>query len=136
MKITKLFLLINTIIIATFIAAGFNSCKKENKAPDINIIEPISADTIQLSVSNEMHIEFTASDDNAIHDLRVYIINESGIAIYSDTSINVNHAKSYSYHEHIAMPGSTSIKSYSVKIDATDEEGLNTQKNVVVYTKP
>jgi|688.fasta_scaffold25018_14 hypothetical protein len=112
-----------------------NSCKKENKVPTIAIVEPMENDTISLAVSPEVHIEFTASDDEELHYLSVNVHDDMANSFLADTP-SVHGNKTFDYHEHIMPSGITNTKRMTLEIKAEDHEELMTTKSVVFYVKP
>ena len=138
MKALKSIIILTTIFISVFtITSLVTSCKKEtaNKAPEIAILEPTANDTVTISVDPELHVEFTATDDEGLHTLSVKIKTASA-TLFNDTSAMVHDLKTYNYHEHYTFSGITTLTPATVEITAEDHDEVITMKTIQVYVKP
>lgn len=138
MKSIKSIVIFTSIIISVFaISTVVSSCKKEteNKAPEIAVLEPSANDTVTISVDPELHVEFTATDDDGLHMLSVKIKTASA-TLFNDTSAMVHDLKSYNYHEHYSFSGISTLTPATVEITAEDHDEAMTTKSIQVYVRP
>ncbi|MEI6311522.1 MAG: hypothetical protein WCP57_04590 [Bacteroidota bacterium] len=136
MKSFKSILILSILSISIFfISTLTSSCKKENKAPEIAILEPSNNDTITIASDPELHVEFTVSDDDALHYLSVKI-KDASTTYFADTTTSVHDLKSYNYHEHYSFTGITTLTPVTVEISAEDHDEATTTKNIQVYVRP
>ncbi len=110
-----------TFLAFTFIAAlviTISSCgdKKENQAPVITIEEPGANDTILLSDS--LHVEGKATDDEGIHELSVLVISSTNDTAFRQDPY-VHDLKTYTFHYHFKP---SAIGSYTLQVTAADHE--------------
>lgn len=130
-----LILAINTTLILTFM----NSCKhheeNDTEKPVITIKEPLINDTISLSASaGEVHVEFTVTDNDELHDVDTKVTDLTGSSVLSK-SAHVD-ASTYSYHEHFKPTGITGVAPFTLKIEASDHNSNVESKTVTFYVMP
>ena len=112
--------------------SGTAACKKDNdtQKPFIAIEEPMANDTISLASTDSIHIEFTASDNEELHEVSVSVRNSAGTSFLSSTE-DVDKAV-YAYHEHFLHSGITGPTSFTLTIDASDHSE-NTESKTVSF---
>jgi DNA polymerase III alpha subunit len=116
-------------------------CKKhehntnDQVKPILTIEEPMVNDTLILSVDPEVHIEFTATDNEGLHELNVLLIKNNTDTILNDNP-SVHDLKSYAYHEHVVPTGITNIVSMKVIISAEDHGENKEVKTVDFFVTP
>ena len=125
-------------IAATIAIASISSCKKDEvkdtEKPVITLNEPMMNDTISLAVEDSVHIQFSASDNDELHDVAVNITNSGGTNVYTN-SADVD-AKTYSFHQHFHPTGIIGVTQFTLKIDASDHNANADSKTVTFYVKP
>ncbi len=126
------------VIAAIMVLAGINACNKDGEKdtgkPVITLEEPMMNDTFSLAVEDSVHIEFSASDNDELHDVAVNITNAAGTNVYS--SLDDVDAKTFAYHEHFHPTGITTVTPFTLKIDASDHNSNSESKTVIFYVKP
>lgn len=127
-------------IILTIILSSQLSCKKntrtsDNVLPILSIVEPTNLDTIILSKDPEMHVEFTVSDNTALHELEIKMFDSSNQILQQFTP-NVMDLPSYAFHTHYIPTGITGLTWVKVYIKATDHALNVTESELKVYIQP
>ncbi|MBP6625068.1 MAG: hypothetical protein KA198_07840 [Chitinophagaceae bacterium] len=128
------------ILSSLFILTFSQSCKKKSNylldhtKPLITIVEPVINDTLNLSLDPEVHIEFTTTDETALHTLSISVL-QNGNTIFSEAP-DVTNLKVYAYHEHFIPNSITSITPIKAIIKATDFGGNEEIKEVDFFVKP
>ena len=121
--------------------AGFMSaCKKRNYSTDttnpvITIVEPMANDTIEVSVDPEVHIEFTATDNEVLKTLEISVKDANGIQLFAE-SPNVAGNNVYPYHNHFIPINITTGKEITVNLKAVDANNNSVEKVIPVYLNP
>lgn len=121
--------------------AGFMSaCKKRNYSTDttnpvITIVEPMANDTIEVSVDPEVHIEFTATDNEVLKTLDISVKDANGIQLFAE-SPNVAGNNVYPYHNHFIPSNITTGKEITVNLKAVDANNNSVEKVIPVYLNP
>lgn len=131
MKNTLIFISVSILALFLF------SCKKDKEdkeKPYIGIVEPTQGDTQSLSKDPEVHIEFTASDNDEIHEVSVNLTNSADSLIYINSKDVDNTV--YSFHEHIVPTGIKSLTKLTLKIEASDHHSNTASKTLQFYIKP
>lgn len=123
-------------LIAIGMLTGIASCKKESdtEKPVIAIDEPTANDTISLSSSDSVHVEFTASDNEELHEVSVSVTNSAGTSFLSDTE-DVDKSV-YAYHKHFLPTGITSPTPFTLTVAASDHSGNEESKTVTFIVVP
>jgi hypothetical protein len=128
----------SAIICASLVFSCFFSCKKEEAEdkikPAISIAEPALNDTISIASEDSIHIEFSASDNDELHEVKVDITDEGGTNVFS-RSADVD-AKTYSFHEHFHPAAITGISMFTLKVEASDHHSNSESKTLTFYLKP
>jgi hypothetical protein len=127
----------NVIILIVLIGFFIFSCDGSTddiEAPVVNIIQPVENDTIVLSTTSEINIRFTASDNDELHDVIVYVKNTSGQILYSTTK-DVDQ-KSYNYSERYKPSNINSITQLKLETHITDHSDNHTFKSVSFFVRP
>lgn len=107
------------------------SCKKnENQAPVVVIDEPADGETIALTDS--VHIEGTASDDDALHEMSILITSHMGDTVFAQYP-TVHALKTYTFHYHF-HPADTGM--FHLHVAAADHEDAVTTKEVMFTVTP
>lgn len=107
------------------------SCKKtENKAPVIVLDEPADGESIVLTDS--LHIEGTASDDDELHEMSVLVTSHMGDTVFASYP-TVHALKTYTFHYHF-HPADTGM--FHLQIAAADHEDAVTTKEVMFTVTP
>ncbi|MFN8287930.1 MAG: DUF4625 domain-containing protein [Chitinophagales bacterium] len=114
------------------VSAGFlftiQACKdKENQAPVITLAEPADGEMVMLGDS--VHIEFTATDDEELHEASVIIKSHMGDTVYAEYPM-VHGLKTYDYHEHY-HPVDTGM--FHINIAVSDHDDKTTTKEVMFH---
>lgn len=112
-KITYLAFTFIAILVFTISSCG---SKKENAAPVIIIEEPEANDTI--IVSDSLHVEGKATDDEGLHELSVLVISSTNDTAFRQDP-NVHDLKTYTFHYHF-KPSTVGI--YTLQVTAADHE--------------
>jgi hypothetical protein len=129
-----------TTLFAALIAASLFvvSCKDDDKAdtakPVLTVAEPSMNDTFNLTIDPEVHVEFTATDNLALNELKIIVTDQNGKEFLNDKP-NVSGLKVYSYHEHIMPTGISGVVPMNLKIEATDENKNQTELNLPFFVK-
>lgn len=128
------------IIISTSII-NLTSCKKktseiDTENPFLSIVEPMANDTTSMAVEPEIHVEFTATDNNKLKSLSVTLKDNLNNTLFS-SSPTVDGLKSYSFHQHylptMTITGTTLFK---VNIIATDQNNNTNTQEILFYLEP
>ena len=128
------------IIISTSII-NLTSCKKktseiDTEKPFLSIVEPMANDTTSMAVEPEIHVEFTATDNNKLKSLSVTLKDNLNNTLFS-SSPTVDGLKSYSFHQHylptMTITGTTLFK---VNIIATDQNNNTNTQEILFYLEP
>ena len=110
------------IVVASFCVLLLFSCHKNSgqdaESPKISIVEPLLNDTLHLSSGDELHIEFTLTDNAGLHSLQVKLSDENG-SEYLNAVPDVMNLKVYPFHTHLT-PSITSTKRMTLKVMAED----------------
>ena len=77
------------IIISTSII-NLTSCKKktseiDTEKPFLSIVEPMANDTTSMAVEPEIHVEFTATDNNKLKSLSVTLKDNLNNILFSSS---------------------------------------------------
>lgn len=125
MKRTTSTLLALAVIAAMSFAIA--SCSKEetNAAPTITLVEPENNSTVTLG--NEIHVEGTATDDNELHEMAIWITYMGDTVENSYPTVHA--MKTYDFHTHYEA---TAAGTYTVNIVAADHEGLTASETRTV----
>lgn len=112
------------VIAITF---GIASCSKEktNEAPTITLDEP--ADNSTITLGNEIHVEGTATDDNELHEMAIWITYMGDTVANSYPTVHAQ--KSYDFHTHYEP---VAAGTYTVNVVAADHDGLTTTETRTV----
>jgi hypothetical protein len=128
------------IIISTSII-NLTSCKKktseiDTEKPFLSIVEPMANDTTSIAMEPEIHVEFTATDNNKLKSLSVTLKDNLNNILFS-SSPTVDGLKSYSFHQHylptMTITGTTLFK---VNIIATDQNNNTNTQEILFYLEP
>ena len=123
---------------ATVALASLSSCHKDEdhdtEKPVITLMEPLMNDTISLTTDPSVHIEFSVTDNDELHDVDVNVTNAGGTNLFTN-STHVD-ASTFTFHEHFDPTGITSVTQLTLKIDATDHHSNTESKTVTFYVKP
>jgi hypothetical protein len=124
------------LLTSAFGIIAISSCKKEtdSEKPVISIEEPMANDTISLTESDSIHVEFTASDNEELHEVNVSVTNASGQSVFSSNE-DVDKPV-YSYHEHFVPSGITGITQFTLRVDASDHSGNEESKTLTFFVTP
>lgn len=107
------------------------SCKKtENKAPVIVLDEPADGETI--AITDSLHIEGTASDDDELHEMSILITSHMGDTVFAQYP-TVHAMKTYTFHYHF-HPADTGM--FHLHVAAEDHEDGLTTKEVMFNVTP
>ena len=106
------------IIAVTLVIGSFSSCKKEHEhsAPIIVLESPINNQTFILG--DTVHIEGTATDENELHEMSIFIKNHTGDTLFSDYPY-VHAMNSHNFHYHY-LPTDTGM--FHIHITASDHD--------------
>lgn len=115
------------------------SCKKKTAAdtakPSITFVEPEAGSTVYLSTDPEVHVEFTTTDDRALHTLNVLLIKNTNDTLMNQTP-DVDNLTVYSFHEHAIPTGITVSTPFRVIVTARDQYGNTEQQTVNFFVEP
>jgi hypothetical protein len=138
MKSLFKFILIILISVSIF---QLYSCKKktselDTEKPYLSIVEPMANDTTSMAVEPEIHVEFSATDNDQLKSLSVTLKDGSNNILFSSNP-TVDGLKSYSFHQHylptMTITGTTLFK---VNIIATDQSDNTTTQDILFYVAP
>ncbi len=126
------------IIIFSFIF--ITSCSQEetesdSEKPTIHVEEPSMNDTIVLTQSPEVHIEFTAQDNVELKQISVKLTNSIGTELFAE-SPNVTGLKVFSFHDHYMPTGISVITPLTLTIVAIDKKDNSQTQVVPIVVKP
>jgi len=116
----------------------FTSCDKEEtdtEKPIIHVDEPLMNDTIALSASPEIHIEFTVQDNAALKQVSVKLTNSIGTELFLENP-SVDGLKVFSFHEHYMPTGINGITPFTVTVMATDKKNNTATQSIPIFVKP
>jgi len=117
------------------------SCKKktselDTEKPYLSIVEPMANDTTSMAIEPEIHVEFTATDNDQLKSLSVTLKDGLNNILFSSNR-TVDGLKSYSFHQHylptMTITGTTLFK---VNIIATDQNNNTNTQDILFYLKP
>lgn len=126
-----------SVAAAAILFAGISSCEDnatDVEKPTFTVAEPLANDTISLAQSGEIHIEFTAVDNDELHEITVNVTNESGTNLYTKT-VDAD-VETYNFHEHFTPTGITTVTPLTLKIDVSDHSANVSSQTVAFYVKP
>lgn len=112
-----------------------NDKEKDAKKPIITIIEPIPGDTMSMAVEDSVHLEFSASDNKALHSVNVKVINSSNVVVFNENPA-VDGLKLFHYHAHYHPGTVTTFTPLTLAITATDQDGNTASESVNFNIKP
>ncbi len=126
--------------IIIFLFIFITSCSKEEtksdtEKPTIHVEEPSMNDTIVLSQSPEIHIEFTAQDNIELKQVSVKLTNNIGTELFTENP-NVTGLKVFSFHDHYMPTGISSLTPLTLTIVATDKKDNSQTQIVPLMVKP
>jgi len=124
-----------SLALMALLAFNFNACKKDDdtEKPTLAIIEPLAGDTLYLSQDPEIHVEFTAADNEELHEVVVELKDAEGNSFLSNTE-DVDQ-KTFSFHEHV-MPDIAAGIEFTLRIEANDHSGNSTEQELRFYVVP
>ncbi len=117
------------------------SCKKktsetDSEKPFLSIVEPMANDTTSITVEPEIHVEFTATDNDYLKSLIVTLKDSLNNIVFS-SSPTVDGLKSYSFHQHYSPAAAiTGTTLYKANITATDKSNNTTTQEFLFYVAP
>ncbi len=127
----------NVIILIVLIGFFIFSCdgtSDDIEAPAVTIIQPLENDTILLSITKEVNIRFTTSDNDELHDVIVYVKNTAGKILYSTT--NDVDQKTYNYSEQYKPSNINVLTQLKLETHITDHSDNHTFKSVSFFVRP
>lgn len=130
--------LYSILIFAGFVGLGLSSCKKKTydvNSPIITVVEPDAGGTTYLSTDPEVHVEFTVTDDRALHYLNVLLIENTNDTMFNLTP-DVDNLAVYDFHEHALPSGITVPTPYRAIITAKDQYDHTTQRTINFFVAP
>ncbi len=128
-------ILLSFITMISLYSCNKNKTTSDTTKPIITMVEPTDMDTITLSIDPEVHIEFTASDNEALHSLDVKLLDSANQLLQQSTP-NVMDQTSYAFHTHYIPSGVTGLTWVKVQITTTDHSENTTTKELKVFLKP
>lgn len=128
----SILLLTSTI---AFISCTKKTTNSDTEKPTISIAEPTANDTLTYSIDPEIHIEFATLDNEGLHSLKVELIDENNTILQYSTP-NVLNLKVYYFHTHYVPSTITSLKKYTIKIEAKDHAENTNIQEFSIYMKP
>jgi len=129
------------IILISVSIVQLYSCKKktselDTEKPYLSIVEPMANDTTSMAIEPEIHVEFTATDNDQLKSLSVTLKDGLNNILFSSNP-TVDRLKSYSFHQHylptMTITGATLFK---VNIIATDQNNNTNTQDILFYLKP
>lgn len=129
------------LALAVAILISLNACHKshadgnDTTKPIITMVEPLANDTLSLAVDQEIHVEFTVTDETGLHDLSVLLIKNNTDTLMNETPA-VHDLKVLSFHEHAIPTGIVSLVSMKAIIKATDHGGNVDTKTIDFFVEP
>ncbi|MBL7765658.1 MAG: hypothetical protein JNJ58_06175 [Chitinophagaceae bacterium] len=132
--------LLNILILITLLNLSLSSCTKKNENTDIEkpyiaVVEPEMDDTLFLSTSPEIHIEFTVTDNTSLHSLHVEL-RDAANQVYYSFDPSVMGLSSYPFHEHPSPTGLTTTTNMKVVITALDHHDNTETKEISFVVVP
>lgn len=123
------------LALLALLAFNFNACKKDDdtEKPTLAIIEPLAGDTLYLLQDPEIHVEFTASDNEELHEVSVELKDKEGNSFLSLTE-DVDQ-KTFSFHDHV-MPDIVAGIEFTLRIEANDHSGNSNEQEIEFYVVP
>lgn len=114
------------------------SCKKntvtDTEKPALAFVEPVIGDTVQLSLGEELHIEFTATDNDGLHSLQVNLKDMSGTSLLMNTPA-VTNLTVYPFHAHLS-PALSVPTEMILQVVAEDHSGNTEQATIQFWVLP
>jgi hypothetical protein len=129
------------IILISVSIVQLYSCKKktselDTEKPYLSIVEPMANDTTSMAIEPEIHVEFTATDNDQLKSLSVTLKDGLNNILFLSNP-TVDGLKSYSFHQHylptMTISGTTLFK---VNIIATDQNNNTNTQDILFYLKP
>jgi hypothetical protein len=129
------------IILISVSIVQLYSCKKktselDTEKPYLSIVEPMANDTTSMAIEPEIHVEFTATDNDQLKSLSVTLKDGLNNILFLSNP-TVDGLKSYSFHQHylpiMTITGTTLFK---VNIIATDQNNNTNTQDILFYLKP
>jgi hypothetical protein len=128
------------IILISVSIVHLYSCKKktpetDSEKPFLSIMEPLANDTTSMVVEPEIHVEFTATDNDYLKSLIVTLKDSLNNIVFS-SSPTVDGLKSYSFHQHYTPAAITGTTLFKANITATDKSNNTTTQEFLFYVAP
>ena len=127
------------LIIAILFSFQFYACKKDREAdttkPLITVVEPLSGDTLSMTASPEVHVEFTVTDESELASLSVLLIKNNSDTLMNDLP-SVHGLKVYAFHEHVIPAGIAALTPMKAIILASDHSGNTESKTINFFIEP
>ena len=130
----KSFKTIALMAFAIFTTAFISSCEKE-ETDTIKPILTIEEPTMHDSIADEIHVEFSVTDNIGLKELNVKIINEYGTELFIKTP-NVKDLKEYSFHEHYEISSLSIETRMTVLITVKDKSNNIETKTIPIIAIP
>jgi hypothetical protein len=124
------------ILFAVMLIGLCSSCDKDTDDPTVSITSPGDNDT--LKSGDELHIEMTFADNEALSWYRVHLGDHQGgsqpefLIDYEDNDVDGN---TFHLHEHATVPDSVQ-PAYYLHIEAKDEAGNDLETRLRLNIKP
>jgi hypothetical protein len=124
-----------TIGLLGIVSLAFNACKKDEdtEKPTLAVVEPLAGDTLFLSQDPEIHIEFTASDNEELHEVSINLKDANGNVFL--TKIEDVDQKTFSFHEHVTPTLTTGVE-FTLNIEADDHSGNSNAQEIKFFVLP
>lgn len=125
---------ISILAIVLMATAFISSCKKEEKdteKPTLTIFEPTANDT----VSGEVHVELTASDNKELKEISFRITNTLGEEVYNKAQ-PIPGLSSFNFHEHYDVAGIPVITNLNVVVQVKDKSDNTETVTIPIVVKP
>lgn len=127
MKTNQLF------IVALFLAAILNACKKDNgielPAPTISGLEIGIGNNKIAYAGNDLHLEARIEAPGNIADVELEIspVNGSGWTVNNNYTDGFTGLKNAEFHKHIDVPEEAAVGTYRITLSVTDQTGKTTK---------
>lgn len=118
------------ILFFSGLCACHKNAGKDTESPKISIVAPLMNDTVSITNGDELHIEFTCSDNVGLHNLQIKLYDEVGTEYFNSVP-DVMNLKVYPFHTHLS-PTLSATRKMKLQIFAEDH-AMNAVKEEVQF---
>lgn len=132
---------IQTIFFFLSFSAMLFACNKKSTndsditKPIITVAEPTANDTLSMAVENEVHVEFTTTDEKSLESLSVYVV-KNGTDTLMNEQPNVSGLTVYAFHQHLMLMNIATVIPMKAILRAEDKSGNIELKTIDFFVAP